>query len=218
MSYLLSISGVRRRRGRCSGFATGVLVMMLSISPGMSKEAPPASTDSWTTGSLMGLVAKSNVRRFRFSEDKFYSFLKKPAHTQGTLVYRKPDTLEKNIQTKGKIARYRIVGDELFIKKSDQKEKRVLLTHYPEVMALASSVRALIAGRIDVLKKFFDLELKGTRGNWTLTLTPTDIDLEEKIESLVITGIMGSLKKITIKETDGDKSVLTLVALKGSTE
>jgi len=194
-----------------TGLLAGLFLLLLNnASIANENEDKAAPKSSLSVSSLMTQIAKTNVKSYRFSEKKFYSFLKKPTEVSGELVFKKPDTLEKNIITNSKKATYRIVGDKLFIIKPDKKMRKVLLNNYPEILALANSLRALFAGRIDVLKQFFDIEINGTLQNWTLTLTPTDIDLEEKIEFMEIKGAHLSLKKITIKETDGDKSVLTL--------
>ncbi len=171
------------------------------------------TTEKWTANSVMLLLAKNNIKNYRFIEKKFYSFLKKPTEIHGVLRYKQPNTLEKNILSLNKKASYRIIGNKLFIKKAGKKERKVLLSHYPEVLALANSIRALFAGEITVLQEFFAIELKGSPENWTLILTPTDIDLEEKIEFLEVKGEQGRLKQIIIKDTDGDKSILTLMAL-----
>lgn len=190
-------------------------LLILSLSPVNSLFAVdnnPVVTHKWNANAVMLLLAKNSIKNYRFIERKFYSFLKKPTEIHGVLRYRAPNTLEKNILSLNKNASYRIIGSKLFIKKEGKKERKVLLSHYPEVLALANSIRALFAGKITVLKEFFAIELKGSPENWTMVLTPTDIDLEEKIEYLEIKGEQGRLKQIIIKDTDGDKSILTLMA------
>lgn len=194
-----------------SRLPVGLFVLLLGTTNIVNAEEDKATRkSSISVSSLMTQIAKTNVTSYRFSEKKFYSFLKKPTEVSGDLVFKKPDTLEKNIVTNNKKASYRIVGDKLFITKPNKKIRKVLLNNYPEILALANSLRALFAGRVDVLKQFFEIEINGTLQSWTLILTPTDIDLEEKIEFMEIKGEHLSLKKITIKETDGDKSILTL--------
>ena len=189
-----------------------ISILISLLNPAFAEKKDSVMSDKWSPNSLMALLAKNSVKSYQFSEKKFYSFLKKPTEIHGVLLYKPPNVLEKNILSLNKRASYRIIGNKLFINKAGKKERKVHLSNYPEVLALANSIRALFAGKLGVLQQFFDIELKGSPSNWTLVLTPTDIDLEEKIEFLEIKGANGTLKQIIIKETDGDKSILTLVA------
>ncbi len=190
----------------------GIVLLLMTQLTVLAESKDSKKSTAWTAHSLMAIVAKTSTKSYQFTEKKFYSFLKKPTEIHGVLLYKKPDILEKNILSANKQASYRIVANKLYISKTGKKERKVLLSNYPEVLALANSIRALLAGEIRVLRQFFDIELKGSIERWTLVLTPTDIDLEEKIEFLEIKGVNGNLTQITIKETDGDKSILTLVA------
>ncbi|VAW79918.1 hypothetical protein MNBD_GAMMA12-2684 [hydrothermal vent metagenome] len=190
----------------------GIILLLMTQLNIYAESKSSRNTIAWTANSLMALVASTSTKSYQFTEKKFYSFLKKPTAIHGILLYKKPDVLEKNILSGNKKASYRIVANKLYISKEGKKDRKVLLSNYPEILALANSIRALIAGKIGVLKQFFDIELKGSIERWTLLLTPTDIDLEEKIEFLEIKGVKGNLTQIIIKETDGDKSILTLVA------
>jgi len=188
-----------------------LLILLLSPVNSLFARDNNVATQKWDVNTVMLLLAKNSIKNYRFTEKKFYSFLKKPTELHGVLRYSQPNTLEKTILSLNKKSSYRIIGSKLFIKKEGKKERKVLLSHYPEVLALANSIRALFAGKIAVLKEFFAIELKGSPDNWTMVLTPTDIDLEEKIEYLEIKGEQGRLKQIIIKDTDGDKSILTLM-------
>ena len=125
------------------------------------------------------------------------------------LIYEKPDTVEKRV-THPKPQRFRIKGNTLTIHKPGKKTRKILLSNYPELQVLGESLRAALSGQLAVLRKYYSLELKGSQQQWKLTLTPTDIDITEKVDYIEIQGSQAKLTRILVKKADGDQSVLTV--------
>ncbi len=173
----------------------------------VSAAAPAA--ESWSVSKLMAQLENTRSQQYAYVEKKYVGFLKKPRLSKGTLIYRAPDTLEKQMSFP-KQSRYRIVGNRLYIQKKGKKERQVLLHNYPELLILAESLLATFSGRQQVLEKYYQVRLEGDREAWKLLLKPTNSELAEQIRLVEIYGQGRTLKRVVIKEQDGDKSDLVI--------
>ncbi len=167
------------------------------------------ASEGWSVEKLLAKISSHAKFEYRYSEIKHIGFLQNPLKSKGVLSFSSPDILQKKV-TFPKKNIYKIIGDRLIISRENKPQKEVMLSNYPEMLALADSLRATFAGNEKLLKKFYSLELKGNRLNWKLTLTPIDIDLIEKIEFIEIQGKKGLLKRVVIKEVNGDRSIMTV--------
>lgn len=180
------------------------VVLLLGVGPSaFGKEV-------WTVSKLLNQIANHKGFIYNYTETKYMSFFQDPMQSKGILVFRNPDFLQKQV-THPSYDNFKIIGDKLIISRQDKPKREVLLSNYPELLALAESLRATLSGKQDTLKKYYSVKLRGSRSSWQLTLTPTDIDLVEIIEFVEIRGKNEFLQQVTIKEVGGDKSVLKLL-------
>ncbi len=163
----------------------------------------------WNVEALLSQFASVSKHRYHYKETKHVAFLTDPIESEGILSFEMPNILEK-IVTRPTNDQFRIVGDKLYIKKSGKQERKVYLSNYPEFLALAEGLRATFAGNHLELSKYYRMHLQGDRSNWTLHLIPVDIDLIKEIEFIEIKGQKKELKRVLVKEVDGDQSVLTV--------
>ncbi len=169
------------------------------------------AAEQWSVSRLMAQLGKTQARQYAYVEKKYVSFLKKPKISRGTLVYRAPATLEKNMAFP-KQNRYRIVDNKLYIQKQGKQERQVQLHNYPELLILSESLVATFSGKQQVLEKYYQITLEGDRTAWKLVLKPTNAELAEQIKRVEIYGNDRALQRVVIKEQDGDKSDLTITA------
>jgi len=165
--------------------------------------------ESWNIDVLLKEISVNKTFNYQYTEIKTMSFLQKPIVSKGQLSFHPPNILQKKTRYPKK-SNYKIIEDRLIILREGKPKKEVLLSTYPELLALAESLRATFGGKKNILLKYYTLDLKGNRLNWKLTLVPTDIDLVEKIEFIEIQGRKDQLYRILIKEVDGDKSILKI--------
>lgn len=168
------------------------------------------ASEVWNISKLFSQIASHDSLRYKYVETKYMSFLQDPMRSRGILIFKNPDVLQKHV-TYPRLDKYNIIGDRLIIDRQNKRKREVSLSNYPELLALAESMRATLSGKYTVLKKYYNLELKGNRLSWKLILTPTDIDLIEIIEFVEIRGQNGFLQQVVIKEVNGDRSVLDLL-------
>jgi hypothetical protein len=122
------------------------------------------------------------------------------------LVYRRPDVVEKNIESPRK-ERYRFVGDELLLLRNGA-EKRIALSSQPLLQAFAASLRGVLGGDMALLRNHYQLSLQGVESSWQLIMTPVDEQTLRYVQRIQVSGRAGRVEQIEVHETSGDRSVL----------
>jgi hypothetical protein len=83
------------------------------------------------------------------------------------------------------------------------------LKSYPQVIPLIESLRATLAGDRAGLERMFRLEFTGDLTRWTLVLVPRE-PVGKTVARVQIDGYRDVLLKVEIRQTDGDRSLMTL--------
>jgi hypothetical protein len=84
------------------------------------------------------------------------------------------------------------------------------LKAYPQVLPFVESIRATLAGDRASLERVFRVELHGDLKRWSLLLVPRDLEVARLISQVRIDGSRDTLFTVEIRETDGDRSLMTL--------
>ena len=168
----------------------------------------PAALAAWDLQQLMDTLAQNKSGRTTFVEKKYIAMLDRPVESSGELVYTAPNGLEKRT-LKPKPESMVIRGDELLIERGQQKH-RLQLQAYPELAAFIDSIRGTLAGDRKALERSYRLSLEGTDLRWTLLLLPLNEKMAASIQRISITGTREQVKSMEIKQTDGDRSVMTI--------
>jgi outer membrane lipoprotein-sorting protein len=159
---------------------------------------------------LMAELAKNGPGTVRFAEVKTSALLKQPIETAGTLTYTAPARLERHTLAP-RDERFVIDRDTLVIERRSSGERRELkLGDYPAVQAFAESLRGTLAGDLAALRRYYRVELDGTWADWRLVLLPSDLQMAELVQRVVIAGDHGRIRRIETLETSGDRSVMTI--------
>jgi outer membrane lipoprotein-sorting protein len=176
-----------------------ILVLAASAAPG----APALDL-----ARLMQLLSESPSSEVAYTEQKFSAMLSKPVVSSGTLVYRRPDVVEKNMATPRQES-FRIAGQELTVTR-DGRQRRIALSSEPLIAAFAASLRGVLSGDAAQLGEHFRLALEGTEPDWKLEMTPLDGEVARYVERIVVSGRSGGIRQIEVREASGDRSVLTV--------
>ena len=155
---------------------------------------------------LMQLLAAVPAAEVPYTEKKFSSLLSAPVVSSGKLLYRRPDIVEKNIETPRKES-YRFVGEELVVTR-DGKERRIPLSSQPLLAAFAASLRGVLGGDIVLLRKHYELSLQGDEPSWRLDMMPIDEETLRYVQRVTVSGRAGRVGQIEVRESSGDHSVL----------
>ena len=155
---------------------------------------------------LMQLLAAVPAAEVPYTEKKFSNLLSAPVVSSGKLLFRRPDIVEKNIETPRKES-YRFVGEELVVTR-DGKERRIPLSSQPLLAAFAASLRGVLGGDLVLLRKHYALSLQGDEPSWRLDMMPIDEETLKFVTRVTVSGRAGRVGQIEVRESSGDHSVL----------
>lgn len=186
--------------------------LLFLLLQGLAQGVPLVSAaplPDWTPESVLRALADHRQGEARFTEQKFIGVLDTPLLSEGTLMFRPPDYLEKHT-TSPRDERMTIEGDVLTYTRQGQTY-RLNLAEHPEATAYANSIRGLLNGNAALLQKNYALKLSGDRAHWVLLLLPTDSRIQSLIRSISVNGSGDHLQTIEYDQTNGDRSVMTLL-------
>ena len=162
---------------------------------------------------VMHSLAQRRHGQVSFVEQQFLHMLKRPVESYGELTYDAPDHLEKRtIEPRPETL---VVDGEVVTVQRGRRSRMLDLKAYPQILPFIESIRATLAGDRPALEKLFRLEFAGGEMRWTLVLTPLDAQLAKTVAEIRIDGARDELSRVEIRQSDGDRSLMTLRAHSG---
>ena len=172
--------------------------------------AASGSTHALTPSELMQVLADVPSSRAHFIETRHSAMLKKPLVLTGRLVYRRPDRLEKHVQTPYEES-ITIEGSRVTIARQGAEAGRMFqLPASGPAQALIESLRATLAGDLPALERHFAVAVAGSPGEWTMSLTPRDAALGAAVLRVDFAGNGNRVLRIEVLETGGDRTVTAI--------
>jgi hypothetical protein len=159
---------------------------------------------------VLGLLAMRQHGRVEFIEQQFLAILDHPIESSGELRYDAPDHLEKRTLLP-RPETLVLAGGVLTAERGGRR--RVLDLHrYPQILPFVESIRATLAGDRSALERLFRVEFTGSLERWTLILVPLDREMVKSVARVQIDGSRDQLRRVEIRQADGDRSLMTLRA------
>lgn len=202
--------------------ATVAAALMLAALPALSSGAvgtaevgatpasATASPSSAALDELLRLLAAHRHGHVRFTEVQYLKLLDRPLESTGELLYEAPDRLEKRTLTP-KVETLLLERGVLSARRG--RHTYVLPEHdYPQVVPFIESIRATLAGDRATLERWFQVEFEGELSHWSLRLLPRDPSLAAVVTDIRISGERDAVRTVQIRESDGDRSLLTVGA------
>jgi hypothetical protein len=190
-----------------SGIAAVCTAPVCTAAASLATAAPIATND---LDAVMRLLAQRQHGRVEFVEQKFLAVVSHPIESSGELRYDAPDRLEKRTLLP-RPETLLLAAGELTVQRGERR--RVLDLHrYPQIQPFVESIRATLAGDRSALEHVFHVEFAGSLDRWTLTLVPAEQSVKRIITQVQIDGSRDQLRKVEIREADGDRSLMTLRA------
>ncbi|MEJ2479692.1 MAG: outer-membrane lipoprotein carrier protein LolA [Acidihalobacter sp.] len=149
-----------------------------------------------------------------FTETRHIAILTKPLILHGTLIYRRPDFLEKKV-TAPIHQRFTLNGDQVTLVDAQGKKRTISLDMAPEVSSIVGAYRALLRGDRKALEFNYWTKFSAQKNHWELQLEPKARKLSQVIKSVVIDGVSARITRITTEQANGDRSVMRLQAPAG---
>lgn len=157
---------------------------------------------------LMNRLSKTSNTKAWFIEEKQLALLETPVISQGTLTYRAPDYIRKEVHQPEQ-SLFEIQGEYLYIETAEEQQSFSLDSH-PLLRAFAESYRATLSGNRIVLERHFKTELSGTMRQWTLDLKPIEGKVQKHIEAIVLTGSEDRILMVKTISATGDTSLMKI--------
>jgi outer membrane lipoprotein-sorting protein len=178
---------------------------------GMLCAASAGAAAEWGVQQLMRELARVKSAKARFVERKDIAILSAPVESSGTLLYTAPDRLEKHTLSP-RAESLVLERDRLTIESKALNQRRTFaLRDHPEIGAFVESIRATLAGDLAALERHYQVGLEGSESAWRLTLKPTDAGMRKFVSEIGLSGRHDSIVSVEITETNGDRSVMTIV-------
>ena len=194
--------------------ALGVCISLLACTAAHGAAAPGAAVGAADAlDEVMHALAQRRHGQVSFVEQQFLSMLKRPVESYGELIYDAPNHLEKRtIEPRPETL---VVDGEVVTVRRGRRSHVLDLKAYPQLLPFIESIRATLAGDRAALERLFRLEFAGSEMRWTLVLRPLDAQLAKTVAEIRIDGLRDELSRVEIRQSDGDRSLMTLRAHSG---
>ena len=168
--------------------------------------------NEWNISSLMSSLSDVTYAKLDFKETKRSIFIITDLIIEGTIEYKAPDYIEKNSFTP-KIEKVIIEGDSMTIESTGKAGKvdapvrtqNYSVKSHPILKAAVESIRAMLAGDLDLLQENYKIEFEGVQSDWKLNLIPKADDIREFIQQMNLSGNDTEIAEIVTIQADGDK-------------
>jgi outer membrane lipoprotein-sorting protein len=193
-------------RLRAAHVAMLALLLMLGAAAGRAQAADSISFDRV----LQDLAAVRSVD-VPFTETRHIAILTEPLVLHGTLVYRRPDFLEKSVTSPIR-QRFTLNGDRVTLVDAQGQKRSISLDMAPAVSSIVGAYRALLRGDRKALEFNYWTKFSAQQDHWQLQLEPKSRKLSQVIKSVVIDGVNARITRITTEQANGDRSVMRIRA------
>jgi outer membrane lipoprotein-sorting protein len=167
------------------------------------------SPDPPWLATLMARLAQIPERHATFDESHDFGALNAPLISHGTLLYRRPDHLEK-ITAQPRLEKLVVDGDTLTITPPDGFPRTISLDNQPEAAVFVDALRAPLSGDLSLLRRHYAVSAGGTLEDWRLDLTPIDPKARDLLRGLAIAGSDTTINTIMITLANGDTQRMTM--------
>lgn len=156
----------------------------------------------------MARLAAVPERRATFREQRRFAALTEPLLSNGRLLYRRPDYLEKD--TEWPVPERMVIdGSRLIITPPGNDPPQVVdLDAQPGLRAMVEGMRGPLAGDLDALQRSFHVEAAGALAAWTLLLTPRDPLAAKLLRAVRLAGRDSWIADILIQQANGDEQAM----------
>jgi len=188
-----------------------LLISTIVASGAESASSQDNSTQNeWTVEQVVASLKEAHLSSVSFVETTYSSLLTEPLTARGVLRFSPPSTLEKEVLAPYR-ERYLIEGDRItFESERKHLKKTISLEDYPALRSFVDAFRASLTGDAVRLKQTYDTRVDGDRRKWWLSLRPHESAGQAMVDQILLSGSEGRILTITVRSSDGDRSVMTL--------
>jgi len=163
---------------------------------------------------LMQDMTAVKHRTVQYKEEKQMELLDAPLYSEGTLEYLAPDKLIRTVLKPSRV-RYTIDSKQVIIEKADKSRTRNL-DQLPLVKTFVESFRAILAGDLISLQKYYEIDFSGNRDQWEISLQPKDKKLAAYVDRLKVSGAGDKIMLYIVEDSNGDLTRMQLFSEQAS--
>ena len=171
---------------------------------------------AWEGQFTLALLARNLAavpeRRARFTEERRFAVLETPLHSHGSLLWRRPDLLEKRTEAP-ELEVLRITGSRVEVIAAGRTPVAIDLASQPQLRILAEALRAPLAGDLAALESLFEVTLSGGPASWRLRLVPRSRRSREAVALLDIEGVLAEPRRVFVLLPNGDQQIMQIEPL-----
>lgn len=174
--------------------------------------AGPAASGAPDLETLLKGVAAKGAQEVAYEERRYIGALTEPLVSRGHLRYEPPGRLIKNVESP---RRETAVADEdrlTVLDASGVETASIDLWQNRDLRLVFDGLRGVLSGDSDALRAAFDTTLEDIGGRWRLHLVPKGAPGDARIKGIVVSGMAKRIDSFEIQETDGDRSLIQLLA------
>ena len=157
---------------------------------------------------LMQDMTAVKHRTVQYKEEKQMELLGAPLFSEGTLEYLAPDKLVRTVIKPSRV-RYIIDRKQVTIEKAGKSRTRNL-DQLPLVKSFVESFRAILAGDLISLQKYYEIAFSGNRNQWEISLQPKDKKLAAYVDRLRVSGAGDKIMLYIVEDSNGDLTRMQL--------
>ena len=186
-------------------FRTVMVMFFIYIAP-----ASAADNNDVLLTSVMNRLAAVKSAKADFTEKKFVRLLDAPVESTGVLIYVAPDRFEKHtknpVEERMTVERDVVTLDNV----AKKKKQQIFIPQFPALAAIVDAMRGALSGNLPQLQQAFSIKASGTNQRWKLHLVPREANQYAYIHAVDITGRDDFIESIEIRQSDGDRSVMSM--------
>lgn len=185
----------------------------MALVAGLLAAAPAWAGGAVTLDQIMTAIRSVQHVQARYVEHRFLHILKAPIETHGALTFDAPDRLTKAADPADGHPGDRVVmdRDHLTVDSGNGRAITVGINDHPEVAALATSLRATLAGDGAALETVFEVTVSGTLDHWQMVLQPRDPAARKLLQWVRVIGFGNRITEIDTANGNGDRSEMNIV-------
>ncbi|VAW77160.1 hypothetical protein MNBD_GAMMA13-806 [hydrothermal vent metagenome] len=157
---------------------------------------------------LMQRLSRIDTLQVHFQEQKTLVLLEVPLTQSGTLTYRAPDYLKKQVE-KPRYSLLEIEANRLHTLDGEE-ERNFSLDRHPALRAFTEAYRSTLAGDRATLERYYKIQPSGTLEDWQLLLLPKTDAVRKFIRHIRLSGTSSSINSVETLKTSGDSSLMTI--------
>lgn len=182
-------------------------------SPSIAQVKPNPNDPPSTRDRVAHVLRKASIQKggtIRFREIRSIARLKSNVVLSGTLSYVPPNKLVRTVE-QPRFEKTEVIGNKVSIwTKAGRQTRTGHIEDFPTLDGLISALRAVLAGKIGLLRRQFAVGFQEKANGWVIRLLPKRSKVQERVSEIIVAGDDTRLRTLTLRLTNGDKTLIEM--------